>query len=217
MGRLSPAEGPRLQRIVRHGESKRGGNVVCWRRATILLASAGGNTVPLKRRAGGRGRGHRAASGSPVQRDRARLPGPRVGGRPSPTVQYRSGKPRGPQRPSPGPRSSGNPTPAGRCASSAPICARMRPWGLCRAPRPARSAAPAWDQLSAHRHLESIRAAGPDGHKIITRPDNLSAHTGQQIRRWARNHCVALCFTPALASWANRSRRISARCGSSPW
>ncbi len=45
--RLSPAEGQRLQRIVRRGESKTGGNVVRWRRATILLASAGGNTVPV--------------------------------------------------------------------------------------------------------------------------------------------------------------------------
>lgn len=45
--RLTPAEGQRLQRIVRRGESKTGGNVVRWRRATILLASAGGNTVPV--------------------------------------------------------------------------------------------------------------------------------------------------------------------------
>ena len=45
--RLSPAEGQRLQRIVRRGESKLGGNVVRWRRAMILLASAGGNTVPV--------------------------------------------------------------------------------------------------------------------------------------------------------------------------
>jgi transposase len=45
--RLSPAEGQRLQRIVRRGESKTGGNVVRWRRATMLLASAGGNPVPV--------------------------------------------------------------------------------------------------------------------------------------------------------------------------
>ena len=45
--RLSAAEGARLQRIVRRGESKLGGNVVRWRRAMILLASAGGNTVPV--------------------------------------------------------------------------------------------------------------------------------------------------------------------------
>lgn len=45
--RLSPAEEQRLRRIVRRGESKAGGNVVRWRRATMLLASAGGNTVPV--------------------------------------------------------------------------------------------------------------------------------------------------------------------------
>ncbi|WP_205787113.1 helix-turn-helix domain-containing protein [Specibacter cremeus] len=45
--RLSPAEGQRLQRIVRRGESKQGGNAVRWRRATMILASVGGNTVPV--------------------------------------------------------------------------------------------------------------------------------------------------------------------------
>jgi transposase len=45
--RLSPAEGQRLQRIVRRGESKQGGNVIRWRRAVMILASAGGNTVPV--------------------------------------------------------------------------------------------------------------------------------------------------------------------------
>ncbi|MFD2415095.1 transposase [Amycolatopsis pigmentata] len=32
--------------------------------------------------------------------------------------------------------------------------------------------------------------------------DNLSAHKGEKIRRWARKHRVELCFTPAYASWA---------------
>ncbi|WP_427006142.1 hypothetical protein [Pseudarthrobacter sp. H2] len=45
--RLSPAEGERLLRIVRRGESKQGGNAIRWRRATMILASAGGNTVPV--------------------------------------------------------------------------------------------------------------------------------------------------------------------------
>jgi transposase len=45
--RLSPAEGQRLQRIVRRGESQQGGNVVRWRRAVMILASAGGNSVPV--------------------------------------------------------------------------------------------------------------------------------------------------------------------------
>ena len=45
--RLTEAEGQRLQRIVRRGESAQGGNIVRWRRATMILASAGGNTVPV--------------------------------------------------------------------------------------------------------------------------------------------------------------------------
>ena len=33
--------------------------------------------------------------------------------------------------------------------------------------------------------------------------DNLSAHKGATIRRWAERHNVELCFTPTYASWAN--------------
>ena len=33
--------------------------------------------------------------------------------------------------------------------------------------------------------------------------DNLSAHKGADIRRWARRNKVELCFTPAYASWTN--------------
>jgi DDE superfamily endonuclease len=33
--------------------------------------------------------------------------------------------------------------------------------------------------------------------------DNLSAHKGPVIRRWARHNKVRLCFTPTNASWAN--------------
>ena len=35
--------------------------------------------------------------------------------------------------------------------------------------------------------------------------DNLSAHKGETIRRWARKNRVELCFTPTYASWANPS------------
>ncbi|WP_427005231.1 helix-turn-helix domain-containing protein [Pseudarthrobacter sp. H2] len=45
--RLSPAEGQQLLRIVRRGEPKQVRSVVRWRRATMLLASAGGNSVPV--------------------------------------------------------------------------------------------------------------------------------------------------------------------------
>ncbi|WP_449343908.1 transposase [Streptomyces mexicanus] len=33
--------------------------------------------------------------------------------------------------------------------------------------------------------------------------DNLSAHTGAGIRRWAKENKVELCFTPTYASWAD--------------
>jgi transcription initiation factor TFIIIB Brf1 subunit/transcription initiation factor TFIIB len=39
----------------------------------------------------------------------------------------------------------------------------------------------------------------PDLHIL----DNLSAHKGEQIRRWAKENRVELCFTPTYASWAN--------------
>jgi transposase len=51
--------------------------------------------------------------------------------------------------------------------------------------------------------LRSIRAARPDGHPIYVILDNLSAHKGARIRRWAERHNVELCFTPTYASWAN--------------
>ncbi|GAA3155880.1 hypothetical protein GCM10017687_87400 [Streptomyces echinatus] len=33
--------------------------------------------------------------------------------------------------------------------------------------------------------------------------DNLSAHKGETIRRWAKKNRVELCFTPTYASWTN--------------
>lgn len=51
--------------------------------------------------------------------------------------------------------------------------------------------------------LKSIRAARPDGAPIYVIMDNLSAHKGPDIRRWAKKHKVELCFTPTYASWAN--------------
>ncbi len=51
--------------------------------------------------------------------------------------------------------------------------------------------------------LRSIRAARPDGALIYVILDNLSAHKGETIRRWAKKHRVELCFTPTYASWAN--------------
>lgn len=51
--------------------------------------------------------------------------------------------------------------------------------------------------------LRSIRAARPDGAPVYVILDNLSAHNGKKIRRWAENNNVHLCFTPTNASWAN--------------
>ncbi|MFJ2095469.1 IS630 family transposase [Streptomyces sp. NPDC087901] len=51
--------------------------------------------------------------------------------------------------------------------------------------------------------LRSIRAARPDGAPIYVILDNLSAHKGDKIRRWAKKNRVELCFTPTYASWAN--------------
>ncbi|MCX5205916.1 IS630 family transposase [Streptomyces sp. NBC_00237] len=51
--------------------------------------------------------------------------------------------------------------------------------------------------------LKSIRAARPDGAPIYVILDNLSAHKGSKIRRWAARNKAELCFTPTNASWAN--------------
>ncbi len=51
--------------------------------------------------------------------------------------------------------------------------------------------------------LRSIRAQRPDGGPVYVILDNLSAHKGPTIRRWAARHVVELCFTPTYASWAN--------------
>ena len=51
--------------------------------------------------------------------------------------------------------------------------------------------------------LESIRAAPLDGAPICIILDNLSTHTGADIRRWAKKNKVELCFTPTYVSWAN--------------
>jgi transposase len=45
--RLTDEEGQRLQRLVRRGEGKGKASVVRYRRALVILASAGNNTVPV--------------------------------------------------------------------------------------------------------------------------------------------------------------------------
>lgn len=58
--------------------------------------------------------------------------------------------------------------------------------------------------------LRSIRVARPDGAPIYVILDNLSAHKGETMWRWARRNRLELCFTPTYASWANP---IEARFG----
>lgn len=50
--------------------------------------------------------------------------------------------------------------------------------------------------------LKSIRAVRPDGAPIYVITDNLSAHKGAALRRWANQYKVGLRFTPTYASWA---------------
>ena len=57
--------------------------------------------------------------------------------------------------------------------------------------------------LNVSKALRSIRAARPDGDWIYVILDNLSAHKGKAIRRWAHDNRVELCFTPTYSSWAN--------------
>lgn len=76
--RLTDYEGRRLQRLVRRGEGQGKASVVRYRRALVILASAGGNTVPV------------IAKLVHTSPDRVRevihnfdVPGPQVGGWPS--------------------------------------------------------------------------------------------------------------------------------------
>lgn len=63
--------------------------------------------------------------------------------------------------------------------------------------------------------LRSVRAARPDGKTIYVILDNLSAHKGIKIRRWAERNQVELCFTPTYSSWANLIEAHFDRCESS--
>ena len=51
--------------------------------------------------------------------------------------------------------------------------------------------------------LRSIRSQRRDGDTIYVILDNLSAHKGGTIHRWAANNAVELCYTPTYSSWAN--------------
>lgn len=77
--RLSDDEERQLKRIVRRGGGKSDNSVVRWRRAMVVLASAGGNTVEVIARlvqTSGPGEG----DDPPVQRHGYGVAGPSVGG-----------------------------------------------------------------------------------------------------------------------------------------
>jgi hypothetical protein len=57
--------------------------------------------------------------------------------------------------------------------------------------------------LNTLKGLRTIRKARPDGDRIFVILDNLSAHKGVTIRKWAKRNKVELCFTPTYTSSAN--------------
>ena len=61
-------------------------------------------------------------------------------------------------------------------------------------------ATPTANSLAAPK---SIRAARPDGAPIYIILATPSAHTGQDIRRWAEKNKVELRVTPTCPAWAN--------------
>jgi hypothetical protein len=59
--------------------------------------------------------------------------------------------------------------------------------------------------------LKSIRAARPDGASVYVILDNLSAHKGGDIRRWAKENKVELCVTRPTPRGPTPSKPISDR------
>ena len=56
--------------------------------------------------------------------------------------------------------------------------------------------------VNTRKALQSISALRPGGEQIVIM-DNLLAHTGLRIARWAQKHAVQLCFTPTYSSWVD--------------
>lgn len=82
--RLSDEEGRQLQRIVRRGGGKAQINVVRYRRAMVVLASAGGNTVEVIARLVQTSPRPGPGDDPALQRHGDEVAGPSVGGWPSP-------------------------------------------------------------------------------------------------------------------------------------
>ncbi|MGX4735667.1 transposase [Kitasatospora griseola] len=157
--RPTDQEGQQLQKVVRQGST----SSVRYRRAMRLLASAGGNRVPVIARL--------------VQADEDTVR----------DVIHRLGRPD--RLPATYQRTHGV-TYFHGCYSVGDDTL----WGVNRRRKGTANT------LAA---LRSIRAARPDGAPVHVILDNLSAHNGKKIRRWAKNNDVHLCFTPTNTSWAN--------------
>ena len=82
--RLTDQEGQKLQQIVRRGST----NSVRYRRAMMLLASAGGNRVPVIAQLVQADEDTVRDVIHRFNEDRPGLPGPSMGGRPSPPAQH---------------------------------------------------------------------------------------------------------------------------------
>lgn len=82
--RLPHVEGQQIQRIVSRGGGKSDKSHVRWPRAPVVLASAGGNTVPVITRLVVTSEDRVRGNDPPVQRDGDEVVGPSVGGWPSP-------------------------------------------------------------------------------------------------------------------------------------
>lgn len=81
--RLADQEGQKLQQVVRRSSTSSGR----YRRAMMLLASDGGNRVPVIAKLVQADEDTVRDVNPPVRRDRPGRPGPSMGGRPSPPAQ----------------------------------------------------------------------------------------------------------------------------------
>ncbi|CAL9345134.1 hypothetical protein SUDANB176_00353 [Streptomyces sp. enrichment culture] len=147
----------------------------------------------------------------PVQQDRPDLSGPRwAGGRPRPltpddedfVVQTATARPT--KLGQPFTRWSIRELAARRRPTAAPTAsptsAAAAPWATTICGGVNRRRRGTADSLAAPK---SIRADRPDGTPIHILLDDLSAHTGAGVRRWAKKNKVESCSTQACASWAN--------------
>lgn len=183
--RLTDQEGQKLQQIVRRGST----SSVRYRRAMMLLASAGGNRVPVIAQL--------VQAGEDTVRDvihRFNEIGLTLGGREAvPACSALTTKTSSSRRPPPAPPSSASPSLAGHCASSPPACGKST----------------AASSASAARHYAaySLAAASPSSAPRRGR----SPGTPSARRNWtASRKCMTASRTGSSPSTS------SGRSGSGP-